>query len=263
MHFYPYICCQCHNGPKLYSIEPRCRICNHAACANCPVPTAKGLRDLTQKVNSDASYINTANQIALILSKDHEIRALCKHALQDNETGHVGLIEFLRGLLTIYGEELKETPGDVHILAGEFIQSFPESTALAIVRSLDPKDNGERGYLLERHSGGSSEKTDEYSESRLLTLQRMNYRDLQRALVVGTASEHLRHNLSLLVYPNKRLERANYYPNTELKRNIYMLRDLTNIPYRMKQTVDRWLRPEVNGDHMRAEWKCVCFDLLP
>ncbi|KAB8258367.1 hypothetical protein BDV32DRAFT_125994 [Aspergillus pseudonomiae] len=32
---YLYICCQCNDGPKLYSNQPRCVICQHTACSDC------------------------------------------------------------------------------------------------------------------------------------------------------------------------------------------------------------------------------------
>lgn len=30
-----YICCQCNDGPKTYNMQPKCVICQHAACSNC------------------------------------------------------------------------------------------------------------------------------------------------------------------------------------------------------------------------------------
>ncbi|KAJ5723859.1 hypothetical protein N7488_001894 [Penicillium malachiteum] len=32
---YMYICCKCHDGPKVYNIQPKCVSCDHAACSNC------------------------------------------------------------------------------------------------------------------------------------------------------------------------------------------------------------------------------------
>lgn len=195
-----------------------------------------------------------AERIAFALvSSDYEIRLLCKHALEVN-TQPLGILQCL---LRAYGEELENTPGDVHTIAGQFLQWFPASTALAVVRSLDPtlinpKDIGEGNipqHLIERYDTGSSGKADGCEESGLFTLRHIDIEELQRALVVGTASEHLRHSLSLWLHPNKGLGKVNY-----------MLRDSINMPYRLKQVIDRWLRPGVKKGHMRAEWKCVCLD---
>ena len=30
-----YICCHCHDGPKVYNVQPRCINCNHVACSSC------------------------------------------------------------------------------------------------------------------------------------------------------------------------------------------------------------------------------------
>jgi hypothetical protein len=32
---YMYICCQCHDGPKIYNHQPKCISCEHNACSNC------------------------------------------------------------------------------------------------------------------------------------------------------------------------------------------------------------------------------------
>ncbi|KAJ5099426.1 hypothetical protein N7532_006427 [Penicillium argentinense] len=32
---YMYICCQCHDGPKVYNVQPQCVNCNHMACSVC------------------------------------------------------------------------------------------------------------------------------------------------------------------------------------------------------------------------------------
>ncbi|KAL5359390.1 hypothetical protein BJX96DRAFT_174308 [Aspergillus floccosus] len=32
---YMYICCQCHDGPKVYNVQPQCVNCHHSACSNC------------------------------------------------------------------------------------------------------------------------------------------------------------------------------------------------------------------------------------
>ncbi|EPS34830.1 hypothetical protein PDE_09794 [Penicillium oxalicum 114-2] len=32
---YMYICCKCGDGPKVYNHQPKCVICNHAACGSC------------------------------------------------------------------------------------------------------------------------------------------------------------------------------------------------------------------------------------
>ncbi|KAF9894579.1 hypothetical protein FE257_006465 [Aspergillus nanangensis] len=32
---YMYICCVCHDGPKIYNNQPRCVVCSHDACSNC------------------------------------------------------------------------------------------------------------------------------------------------------------------------------------------------------------------------------------
>lgn len=194
--------------------------------------------------HSGSYYINPiAERISLALSSDYEIRVLCKNALEvDN-----GCLGLLQGLLKTYGEELEETPGDIYTIAGQFIRSFPGFTANAVARSLDPpllnpEDIGESGIP-------QNDKADEHEEPGLLTLQHIGIEDLQRALVVGTPSEHFRHNLRLSVHPNKELGKVNY-----------MLRVLINMPYHLKHVTDRLLRPGVKEGHMRAEWKCVCLD---
>lgn len=30
-----YVCCQCHDGPKIFEVQPQCVMCNHTACTNC------------------------------------------------------------------------------------------------------------------------------------------------------------------------------------------------------------------------------------
>ncbi|KAJ5518198.1 hypothetical protein LT330_005900 [Penicillium expansum] len=32
---YMYICCECGDGPKVFNVQPKCVVCNHAACGNC------------------------------------------------------------------------------------------------------------------------------------------------------------------------------------------------------------------------------------
>ncbi|EIT81238.1 hypothetical protein F9C07_11719 [Aspergillus flavus] len=32
---YLYICCNCHDGPKLYNNQPRCVMCQHVVCSDC------------------------------------------------------------------------------------------------------------------------------------------------------------------------------------------------------------------------------------
>lgn len=206
-----------------------------------------------QKHSGSYDIKQIAERIAFALSSDYEIRVLCKQALEVN-TQPLGI---LQSLLRAYGEELEETPGDVHIIAGQFLQSFPASAALAVVRSLDPtlinpRGTGERDipqHLIERYDTGSSDEADEYEESNLFTLRHIDIEELQRALVVGIASEHLRHSLSLWLHPNKGLGKVDH-----------MLRDSINMSYRLKQVIDRWLRPGVKKGYIRAEWKCVCLD---
>ena len=203
-----------------------------------------------QSVSYDINH--TAEKIAFVLFSDYEIRVLCKNALEvDNRRSRL-----LSSLLTTYGEELEETPGDIYTITGQFIRSFPGSSVNAVVRSLDPtllnpEDTGESGipqHLFPRYTTGLNEKADDYEESSLLTLQRFDLDDLQTVLLVGRASKNLRHNLHLFVHPNKELGKFNY-----------LLPDLSNILYRLKQTIDRWLRPGVKKGYMRAEWECVCF----
>lgn len=193
---------------------------------------------------------STAEKIAFALSSDYEICVLCKNAL-DVDDQRLGL---LQSLLKKYGEELEGTPGDIHNIAGQFIQLFSRSTAIAVVRSLDLScqdiwKSDIPQHLSHAYGIDLNDKADDYEESNLLTLQHINPDDLWRVLMVGRASENLRHNLHLLVHPNKDLGKIDY-----------MLSDLTNIPYHLKQTVSRWLRPGVKRGYMRAEWECVCLD---
>ncbi|KAJ5176657.1 uncharacterized protein N7482_002534 [Penicillium canariense] len=32
---YMYICCKCHDGPKVYNVQPQCVVCHHEACGEC------------------------------------------------------------------------------------------------------------------------------------------------------------------------------------------------------------------------------------
>lgn len=32
---YMYICCKCHDGPKVHNVQPVCVVCNHKACSYC------------------------------------------------------------------------------------------------------------------------------------------------------------------------------------------------------------------------------------
>ncbi|KAE8156544.1 hypothetical protein BDV40DRAFT_280868 [Aspergillus tamarii] len=32
---YLYICCQCQDGPKLYTNQPQCVMCSHVVCSGC------------------------------------------------------------------------------------------------------------------------------------------------------------------------------------------------------------------------------------
>ncbi|KAE8386330.1 hypothetical protein BDV23DRAFT_163407 [Aspergillus alliaceus] len=32
---YLYICCKCHDGPKLYTYQPKCVMCSHTVCSDC------------------------------------------------------------------------------------------------------------------------------------------------------------------------------------------------------------------------------------